>query len=63
MSKNKLIAIAIIAVLIFLPFQPAYINFSTENQLLQVFCMAVVIIGSIIAILLFNKKTGGESHH
>lgn len=63
MSKNKLIAIAVIAVLILLPFQWAYIDFSTESQLVQVLCMAVVIIGSIIAILMFNKKTGGESHH
>lgn len=63
MSKNKLIAITIIAVLLFLPFQWAYIDFSTESQLIQVLCMAVVIIGAIVAILMFNKKTGEESHH
>ncbi len=63
MSKNKLIAIATIAVLIFLPFQWAYVDFSTETQLIQVLCMAVVVIGSVVAILIFNKKTGGESHH
>jgi len=62
MSKNKLIAVAIVIILIVLPFQSAYIYFSEESQVLQVLSMAVVIIGSIIAILMYNKDTG-ESHH
>ena len=60
MNKNKLIALAIIAFLIILPFQTAFIDFSVETQLLQALTMAVVIIGSIVAILMFNK---GESSH
>ena len=63
MSKNKLIAIAIILFLIFVPFQWAYIDFSVESQLVQVLTMAVVIIGSVVAILMFNKKTGGDTSH
>jgi cytochrome bd-type quinol oxidase subunit 2 len=63
MPKNKLIALAIILVLIFLPFQTAFVDFSVETQLLQVLTMAVVVIGSIIAIILFNRKEEGSSHH
>ena len=60
MNKNKLIALAILAVLIFLPFQWAYVGFSVETQLMQVLSMAVVIIGAVYAVLLFNKKTPGS---
>jgi len=60
MTKNKWIALAIIFVLIFTAFQSAYIEFSVETQLLQVLTMVVVIIGSIVAIIMFNK---GESTH
>ncbi len=62
MKKNRLIAVAIVVVLALLPFQPAYMNLSVENELLQVFMMSVVIIGSVIAIYMYNKDTG-ESHH
>lgn len=60
MSKNKLIALAIIAFLVILPFQWAYVDFTVESQLTQALTMALVIIGSIVAILMFNK---GESSH
>lgn len=63
MSKNKLIALAILVVLIALPFQTSYISFSVESQLMQVLTMAVVIIGSVVAIVLFNKKSGEENSH
>lgn len=63
MAKNKLIAIAIILFLIFVPFQWAFIDFSVESQVSQVLTMALCIIGSIIAILMFNKKTDSDSHH
>lgn len=63
MSKNKLIALAIILFLIFVPFQWAYIDFTVQSQLVQALTMTMVIIGAIVAILMFNKKTGGESHH
>lgn len=64
MSKNKLIALAILVVLVALPFQTAFISFSVESQLLQVLTMAVTVIGSVVAIILFNKKGEGEgSHH
>lgn len=60
MNKNKIIALAILVFLIVLPFQTSYIDFSVESQLLQALTMAVTIIGTIIAILMFNK---GESSH
>ncbi|PCJ26355.1 MAG: hypothetical protein COA97_06125 [Flavobacteriales bacterium] len=60
MSKNKMIALGIFAFLVLLPFQTAYIEFTVESQLLQVLTMAVVIIGGIAGIILFNK---GESSH
>jgi hypothetical protein len=62
MKKNRLIAVAIVVVLALLPFQPAYMNLSVEGELLQVLMMTVVIIGSVVAILMYNKDTG-ESHH
>ncbi|MDF1673045.1 MAG: hypothetical protein P1U41_06045 [Vicingaceae bacterium] len=63
MNKNKLIALAIVLFLIFVPFQWAYIDFTVESQLSQVITMAIVIVGSIVAILMFNKKTDNDSHH
>lgn len=63
MNKNKLIALAIILFLVFVPFQWAYIDFSVGSQLAQVLCMAVVIIGAVIAVLMFNKKTGDSGSH
>ena len=60
MAKNKLIAIGIFAVLVVTFFQWAFIDFSVESSLLQVFSMAIVVIASIVAIFLFNK---GESSH
>ena len=60
MNKNKLIALGILAVIVFTVFQWGFIDFSVETQLIQALSMAVVIIGSIVAIMLFNK---GESSH
>ena len=60
MSKNKLIALGILAVLVVTFFQWAFISFSAESQFLQVISMAIVIIGSVVAVLLFNK---GEASH
>lgn len=60
MKKNKIIALAILAFIIIVPFQWAYINFTVESQLLQAIMMAVVIIGAAVAIFIFNK---GESTH
>lgn len=60
MAKNKLIALGILAVLVVTFFQWAFIDFSVESQLLQVISMAIVIIGAVVAIMLFNK---GESSH
>lgn len=62
MSKNKIIALAIIAFLILVPFHFAYIDFSIESQFLQSIMMTLVIIGAIIAIVLFNKDTEKSSH-
>lgn len=63
MNKNKLIALAIILFLILVPFHFAYIDFTIESQVSQVLTMTIVIIGSIVAILMFNKKTDDGSHH
>tara|TARA_B100000809_G_scaffold65945_1_gene62591 strand:+ start:4193 stop:4375 length:183 start_codon:yes stop_codon:yes gene_type:complete len=60
MAKNKLIALGILSVITFTFFQWAFIDFSVETQLLQALSMAAVIIGSVIAVVLFNK---GESSH
>lgn len=60
MTKTKLIALGILLVIAFTAFQSAFIGFSVETQLLQSLSMAVTIIGSVIAIFLFNK---GESSH
>ncbi len=63
MNKKKLIAIAIIAVIILLPFQAAYITFSKDTRLLQVLSMTVAIIGAVVAILLYNKASEETNHH
>ena len=60
MNKNKLIALGILVVVVFTAFQWAYIDFTVESQLAQALSMAVVIIGSVVAIMMFNK---GESSH
>ena len=61
MKKNRLIAVAIVVALL-LPFQLAYMNLSVDGELLQAFMMSVVIIGAVVAIIMYNKATG-ESHH
>ncbi len=63
MSKNKIISIVIILFLIFVPFQFAYVDFTVESQLTQVLTMAMVLIGSVVAILMFNKKSGDQAGH
>ena len=60
MAKNKLIALGILAVLVVTFFQWAFIDFSVESQFLQAISMTIVIIGAVIAVILFNK---GESSH
>ena len=60
MAKSKLIALGILVVITFTFFQWAFIDFSVETQLTQALSMAVVIIGSIVAVFMFNK---GESSH
>ena len=60
MAKSKLIALGILAVITFTFFQWGFIDFSVESQLGQALSMAVVVIGSVISVLLFNK---GESSH
>ena len=60
MAKNKLIALGIIAVLLFTFFQWGFMSFTMESAFLQVISMAITIIGAAVAIILFNK---GESSH
>jgi len=60
MAKSKLIALGIIALIVIVPFQLGYITFTVESQLVQALSMAIVIIGLVIAIMMFNK---GESTH
>ena len=62
MKKNKIIALAIIAFLILVPCQWAYFDITVESQFIQAIAMAIVIIGAVIAIFMFNKDTGESSH-
>ncbi|MCO6499280.1 MAG: hypothetical protein J5I47_02765 [Vicingus serpentipes] len=58
MSKNKWIAVAIIAVLFTVPFYYAYLNIQGHGGIVQALAMTVIIIAAIVAIILFNKSTG-----
>jgi energy-converting hydrogenase Eha subunit C len=62
MKRNKIIALAIIAFLIIVPFQWAYFDITVDSQLVQAITMAIVILGAVIAIFMFNKDTGESSH-
>ena len=61
MSKNKWIAVAIIAVLFTVPFHLAYLKIEGHGGIVQALAMSVVIIAAIVAIIIFNKDTG-EAH-
>jgi hypothetical protein len=61
MKKNKLIAIAIILVLFTAPFHYAYLSIEGNGGIVQALCMGLIIIGSVAAILIFNKETS-EAH-
>lgn len=63
MNKNKLIALAIIVFLVLLPFRAAYINFTTESELIQVLCMTLVVLGAVYAIFLYNKGAEQSNEH
>ena len=62
MKKNKIVALAIIAFLILVPFQWAYFDITVKSQLVQAITMAIVIIGAVVAILIFNKKSDETTH-
>ena len=64
MNKKKLIAVAIVLFLLLVPFQTAFISFTTEDALLQVLSMTLVILGSIYAVYLYNQgaEESGEHH-
>jgi len=61
MTKNKWIAVAIIAFLFILPFHYAYIKIEGHGGIVQALSMTVIIIAAIVAIIIFNKGTG-EAH-
>ena len=61
MNKNKWIAVAIVAVLFTFPFHYAYLSIEGRGGIVQALFMALIIIASIVAIILFNKNTG-EAH-
>lgn len=63
MNKKKLIALAIVVFLILLPFRMAFINFTLESEVLQVFAMTVVVLGSVVAVLLYNSGAEETGHH
>jgi len=62
MKKNKLIALAIIAFLFTAPFHYAYIAIEKDGGIVQALSMTLIIIGAIIAIVLFNSDSE-EAHH
>ncbi|HRN41900.1 MAG TPA: hypothetical protein PK649_07475 [Vicingus sp.] len=63
MNKKKLIALAIVAILILLPFRMAFINFTIETEFLQVIAMTVVVLGSVVAVLMYNQGAEESEHH
>lgn len=63
MNKKKLIALAIVVFIVLLPFRATYITFSLETQFLQVISMTVLIIGAIVAIMMYNQGSEEEAHH
>ena len=62
MSKNKLIATAIILFLFIVPFYWGYLSLEGDGGIVSALSMGLIIIVSVIAVLIFNKDTG-ESHH
>ena len=63
MNKKKLIALAIVVVLILLPFRTTYITLSMDSHFLQAISMAVLIIGAIVAIMMYNQGSEEDAHH
>jgi len=63
MNKNKLIALAIIAFLILIPFRMAFINFTIEGELIQALSMTLVVLGAVFAIFLYNKGAEQTNEH
>ena len=61
MSKNKLIAVAIILILFTVPFHYAYLSIEGDGGIVQALFMGFTIIAAVVAILIFNKDTG-EAH-
>lgn len=61
MSKNKMIAVGIIIFLFAVPFHWAYMDIQGDGGFVQALAMTVIIIASIVAIIMFNKKTE-ETH-
>lgn len=62
MKKNKLIALIIIAVMFTLPFHYTYIDIQGRGGIVQALSMTVMIIGTIVAIFMFNNSSE-EAHH
>jgi len=62
MKKNKLIALGIIVFLFTFPFHYGYLNIEGNGGVVQALSMAVLIIGAVVAILMFNKDTGEGAH-
>jgi len=62
MKKNKLIALGIIVFLFTVPFHFAYNNIEGSGGIVQALSMTVVIVGAVVAILMFNKDTGEGAH-
>jgi len=62
MAKNKLISLGIIIFLFAVPFNWAYNTIEGTGGIVQALCMTLIIVGSVVAIMIFNKDTG-EAHH
>lgn len=62
MNKKKMIALALVAFSILLPFRMAYINFTIESELIQVLAMTFVVFAAVVAVLIYNKGSE-EVHH
>ena len=62
MSKNKIIATAIILFLFIVPFHFGYMEIEGNGGIVQALSMGFIIITAVIAVIIFNKDTG-EAHH
>lgn len=63
MKKNKIAALILLVVIFLVPFQISIVEMNMQHQLAEALLMAVTIIGSIAAILLYNGGLKDQGTH